>query len=162
MEQRKLRVRGVALIVQSPHDWKNILIIRELESKPHLGKYPGMFSIPMETSRPDEEDEAAIARLVSEELPGFKDFLKVEEERRGVYRITPGVWVSLYVAQASISTLPTLSKTVGEVEGHAWMRVDQILKLWLRQGAREMLTDYADSCTSVVCKRCKTVSSSPQ
>ena len=49
------RVRGVALIVENPEG--KILVLQECESKPHLGKYPGMFSIPMETSKPNEPVE---------------------------------------------------------------------------------------------------------
>jgi len=68
-EMTTQRVRGVALIVQNPAG--EILVLQEHESKPRFGKYCGMFSIPMETSEPNETDHCTIARLIKEELPGL-------------------------------------------------------------------------------------------
>lgn len=138
---RVLRIRGVALIVSNPRN--EILVVQELQAKPHFGKYAGMFSPPMETSHKGETDDSAISRLINEELPGLAGHIKTERKRRGVYRIVPGVWVSLYVGQTQDSSLPTPNKkSKEEVGGYAWVLPGNALALWLRQGAREMISDY--------------------
>lgn len=150
---RTLRVRGVALIVSNPHS--EVLIVQELQTKPHLGKYAGMFSPPMETSHGRERDCSTIIRLVDEELPGLADHIKIENERRGVYRIVPGVWVSLYVGQIQNLLLPTPDeRSKEEIGGYVWVPTGNALTLWLRQGAREMLSDYIENRNNVVCRYC--------
>src|ERR1035437_1708478 len=124
-----LRIRGVALIVSNPSC--EILIIQELQTKPHIGKYAGMFSPPMETSQKGERDHSAITRLINEELPGLAGHIQIEDKRRGVYRIVPGVWVSLYIGQVQNSLLPTSDeqsrKEVGE---YLWVSPRDALALW--------------------------------
>lgn len=150
---RTLRVRGVALIVSNPR--REVLIIQELQTKPHLGKYAGMFSPPMETSHKGEQDRSTIARLVDEELPGLAGHIKIEDKRRGVYRIVPGVWVSLYVGQIQDSLLPIPNeKSKEEVGEYIWVLPENALALWLRQGAREMLSDYIENRNNVICQCC--------
>lgn len=144
------RIRGVALLVRNPD--QAILILRELETKPHLGKYAGMQSIPMETSRPNEPDCLALERLVQEELPGLEDQVRINPQRVGWYRIVPRVWVSLYIGVISSSDLPT--SQVSEVGGYAWVDQGTALRLWLRQGAREMITDGIHNANNVVRRRC--------
>lgn len=148
-----LHVRGVALIVSNPRH--EVLIIKELQTKPHLGKYAGMFSPPMETSLAGEEDHSAIIRLVDEELPGLAGRIQIESGRRGVYRIVPGVWVSLYAGQVQDSLLPTPDeKSKEEIGGYIWVSPENALALWLRQGAREMLSDYSENRNNIVCRHC--------
>jgi 8-oxo-dGTP pyrophosphatase MutT (NUDIX family) len=147
-------IRGVALVVVNPDD--EVLILQEFESKPHLGKYPGMFSIPMETSRPGEADRSALVRLVAEEAPGLGDKLEIREERLGVYRIVPHVWVSLYGATAIDAALPDQQGGESEVGNHAWVSPTEAVALWLRQGAAEMLEDYIAGRTGVVRRWCRT------
>ena len=151
---RILRVRGVALIVSNPRG--EILIIQELQTKPHLGKYTGMFSPPMETSRERERDCSTIVRLIDEELPGLAGHIKIENERQGVYRIVPGVWVSLYVGQTRDSRLPTPdARSKEEVGTYLWVPPCEAITFWLRQGAGEMLTDYVEHRNKVVCRHCR-------
>lgn len=145
-------IRGVALVVVNPDN--EILILQEFELKPHLGKYPGMFSIPMETSRPGEPDRSALVRLVAEELSGFAAKLGIREARCGVYRIVPRVWVSLYAATVPDATLPNSEGGISEVGNYGWVSLSDVVKLWLRQGAREMIEDYAAGRSNVVCRRC--------
>jgi len=148
-----LRVRGVALIVSNPR--REVLIIQELQTKPHLGKYAGMFSPPMETSHKGEPDHSVIARLIDEELPGLANFITVESERRGVYRIVPRVWVSLYAGHIQDSLLPTPDeRSEEEIGGYTWMLPKDAITLWLRQGAREMLSDYIKNKSGAVCRHC--------
>lgn len=152
--KQTLRARGVALIISNPRD--EILIIQELQTKPHFGKYAGMFSPPMETSQKGERDCSTVGRLIDEELPGLAGHIKIEDERCGVYRIVPGVWVSLYVGHLSSSCLPTPTESSRkEVGGYAWVFPDKALTFWLRQGAREMLTDYIENRKNVVCRFCR-------
>lgn len=150
--KRAFRARGVALIVSNPRG--EVLIVRELESKPHIGKYAGMFSPPMETSQDGEPDCLALARLVDEELPGLANHIKIDSRRRGIYRVVRGAWVSLYVGQSQNSLLPTPDKRSEEVEGHTWVFPKNALTLWLRQGAREMLADYIENRNDVICRHC--------
>jgi hypothetical protein len=151
---RKPRIRGVALIISNPSD--EILIIKEEQSKPHFGKYRGMFSPPMETARSGEQDCSTIARLIDEELPGFAGRILLENKRRGVYRIVPGVWVRLYAGRTQDSLLPTpTTKSKKEIAGYAWIPPQSALALWIRQGAREMLADYIEDRRGVICRHCR-------
>ena len=151
---RVLRVRGVALIIRNPRD--EVLILQEFEAKPHFGKYPGMFSPPMETSRKEEQDRSALTRLIYEELPGFEGHVEIEGKRHGVYRVVPGAWVSLYVGRVPDLLLPIPDSRSGkEVGGYFWTPPRNALTLWLRQGAREMLSDYIANRRNAVCRYCR-------
>ena len=153
------RIRGVALVVANPDN--EVLILQEFESKPYLGKYAGMFSIPMETSKPGEPDHSALARLVTEELPGFTTSLEISEARRGGYRIGPHGWGSLYAATVPNGTLPNPTSQTSEVGNHKWVLLPDAKRLWLRQGAREMLDDFATSQSDVVCRLCAATNPCP-
>jgi len=148
------RVRGVALIVENPEG--KILVLQECESKPHLGKYPGMFSIPMETSKPNEPDHSAVARLIDEELPGLDLPIDGMLARIGSYRIVPRVWVKLFFTKARSTDLPTPKDSKNkEVGDHQWVVPEEALGLWLRQGAHEMISDFVGSRKGVLCKYCR-------
>ena len=151
------RTRGVALFVRNFEE--AILILREFENKPHLGKYTGMYSIPMETSKPGEPDSMALERLVREELPGLENQIRINPCRVGWYRIVPRVWVSLYAAVMDSRNLP-LKKT-NEVGDHAWIESECIFTLWLRQGANEMINDGLSDAKGVVRRFCATPPSQP-
>ena len=148
------RIRGVALIVQNPEG--KILILQEYEAKPRLGKYCGMFSIPMETSEPDESDHRVVVRLVKEELPGIS--LPIDGalgSRIGSYRIVPHVWVNLYSVKAGSYHLPNLTDQENkEVGNYQWMFPVGALNLWLRQGVREMISDFMNNKKGVLCRCC--------
>lgn len=149
-----IRVRGVALVVASSRG--HILVLQELQSKPHLGKYSGMYSVPMETSNPEESDESALKRLLSEELTGL-ELAELSERPIGWYMIVPGVKVTLYTSQAVDDRLPTYGVGLPEVTNHQWVPVTEVRKLWLRQGAYEMLSDYIEGRTGVSCLQCRDV-----
>jgi len=148
------RVRGVALIVQNPEG--EILVLQEHESKPRFGKYHGMFSIPMETSEPNETDRCTITRLIEEELPGLD--LPIDgtpEAHIGSYRIVPRVWVKLFFIKAGNAHLPDLEDSKNnEVGNHQWIVAEKALSLWLRQGAREMIRDFIGNKRGVLCRHC--------
>lgn len=152
------RIRAVALMVVNPHG--DVLTLQEFVAKPHVGKYPGMFSIPMETRRLGEDDRAALKRLVEEELPGLDADLEVSDRPIGVYRIVPHVWVKLYLAQMARDTLPCQREDM-DVGNHAWRTLEEATTLWLRQGALEMLTDYQQGLSGVIRRRCGTASPEP-
>ncbi|HCC59891.1 MAG: hypothetical protein A2402_00680 [Candidatus Staskawiczbacteria bacterium RIFOXYC1_FULL_37_43] len=153
-EMETQRIRGVALIVQNPKG--EILILQEYETKPRFGKYCGMFSVPMETSEPDESDYHAIVRLSEEELPGL-DFLfdGVLQARIGSYQIVSHVWVNLYSVRATNARLPDSKDSKNkEVGNYRWTSPKKALNLWLRQGAREMINDFIDNKKGALCKCC--------
>ncbi|MEK7519327.1 MAG: NUDIX hydrolase [Patescibacteria group bacterium] len=130
--------RGVALLVTNPK--REIIILEEFQEKREFGKLAGMFSIPMETSEPAEDDCLTLKRLVEHELCGFNSKIYIER-LSGSYQVVPGIWVFLYVAQFPDCVLPSLDPT-GEVGNHRWMNPRMALDLRLRQGAREMIRDY--------------------
>ncbi|MBI5405382.1 MAG: NUDIX hydrolase [Candidatus Kerfeldbacteria bacterium] len=152
---RHRRIRGVALIVINPSG--HIMVLQELEDKPHLGKYAGMWSIPMETLEPSETHYAGLRRLMTEELPGLRvEHLSLDCAPIGCYRIAAQVWVTLYVARASTFDLP---KPNGdrEVGQHEWVPIAEGLNRWLRRGAAEMIEDYADRYSQVRRTACRNI-----
>ena len=151
------RTRGVALFVRNASGL--ILILREWGTKPHLGKFAGMYSIPMETSQPGESDPVALQRLVREELPGLEDQVGINPGRVGLYRIVPRVWVSLYAAAMNSSNLPV--RKTDEVGDYAWIEPEYVFTRWLRQGAREMIADALSDAQGVVQRSCVTPLSPP-
>lgn len=144
-------IRGVALVVECLEG--EILMLQEFESKPHFGKFPGMYSIPMETSNPGEPDRTTLKRLVREELPGLDGDIRIGKRRLGSYQIVPHVWVRLYWASVSNRNLPT--SRGGEVGNYRWESPLAVRKLWLRQGAREMLEDFVHGRVGVVRRICQ-------
>lgn len=149
---------AVALIVQNSEG--KILILQEYETKPHFGKYCGMFSIPMETSKPDELDHCAIVRLIREELPGFNftfDIENVAQSHIGTYQIIPHVRVNLYSIRTANAYLPDLKNLKSkEVGNYQWIYPKEALNLWLRQGAWEMINDFMNNKKGVLCRYCRT------
>lgn len=68
-------ITGVVLLLFD--DSGRMLLVRELGSKPQLGKYAGQVSPPMETVRDDEDLPTAICRLIAEEIGVGTDFKPV-------------------------------------------------------------------------------------
>lgn len=141
-------IRGVALIVTCRSG--EILVLQEFARKPFLGKYPGMYSIPMETRLPHELDPEALQRLLDEELTGL--LVEVTPHPVGRYRIAPRVWVSLYLGRTGPPYIPQPESL--DVDGPQWLMPAAALDLWLRRGAREMLEDYLANRTNIVRRHC--------
>jgi hypothetical protein len=146
-------IRAVSLIVIHPAGGK-ILILEERNNKPHLGKYAGMFSIPMETSHPGEADFLALLRLHQEELPGL-----LLESLPGIlvgeYQVVPGARANLYATTATTSSLhlPRLFCDP-DVGNHQWVSPQKAMSLPLRQGAFEMIGDFVAGLQNVVRTEC--------
>ena len=150
-------IRGVALIAVNPlHE---VLVGKELQPKPHLGKYPGTCSPPMETLHRGESQIDALKRLIQEELDGLPG-IEIESIPHGEYWIA-SARATLYVGHTRSSRLPALGKGMSDVGGHRWIRPEDALGLWLRRGAWEMLSDYIWGRTGVVCHYCRPVSATP-
>ncbi|MBI2610829.1 NUDIX hydrolase [Candidatus Kaiserbacteria bacterium] len=149
--RRALR-RGVALIVVNPNG--EVLVLKELEAKPDLEKYVGIYSIPMETVEKGESEQEALARLITEELGGLS--VEIESKKRGFYWIAQDARASLYVGQTDTRDLRCPSKS-GEVDGQRWESPREALKLWIRRGVREMLHDYLAGRRGVTCSHCRSV-----
>ena len=146
------RIRGVALVVVSPEG--KILILKELQEKPELDKKSGMFSIPMETCEIGEHNEEAIIRLVMEELPGL--FVSVDSLAHiGSYQIVPEVWVQLFSMKVANTKLPNLDPANKEVSDHQWCNPREALKLWLRRGAKEMISDFINKKLGITRQECE-------
>lgn len=128
-------IKGVALIVQYKES-AFILIVKEFENHPEVGKVNGMLSIPMETKLNGESDRKALQRLIREELNGIK--IKILYPM-GIYKVMSIAKVKLYVGRAEYLTLPKDNKEVG---GFCWMLPSEAFYLHLRPGAREMIFDY--------------------
>lgn len=150
----KLEVQGVALIVHNKEG--KILILKEFNSKPDIGKFFGMFGIPMETIKEGETEESALARLIEEELPGFGSSIELKAGRVGVYHINHAR-AFLYVGSVPNCTLP-LEKAGNDVGDYRWVHPMTALGLWPRQGAEEMIIDYTNKVSGVT-RHCRPVSS---
>lgn len=148
------RIRGVALICYNPRG--EILILQEYRTKPRLGKYRGMFSVPMETLRHREREMNGLVRLIQEELPGFS--LSPPITRIGIYQI-PGCTCTLYSMKTIVSCLPTRSTV--EVGNYQWIDPKKALTLWLRWGVWEMINDFLEGKREVFCRCCRIPTSAP-
>lgn len=149
----KRRVRAVALIVENLDG--AIMVLQEFETKPYLGKYTGMYSIPMETLQPNEPNNEALQRLIREELSGLAGIV-VRPERVGIYRIVPGAWASLYLGKFERVVLPETQSS--EVGNHSWLDPQAVFSLWLRPGAREMVEDFVAGRWPLVRRHCQPTS----
>ena len=144
------RLRAVALIVANPAG--EILTLEEFDAKPELGKLKGMRSIPMETCEPGESYEDTVRRLHYEELAGLPSVL-LPGRRIGVYRVVPGAWAQLYATVSATYQLPVMARGRG-VGNHLWESLQKATEHWLRQGALEMIRDYAGGLENVLCREC--------
>jgi hypothetical protein len=134
-------VWGVGLLIRNRYS--QIVFVQELESKPAWGKYAGMWSIPMETIEPDDpSDEAAIERLVSEEVPWLQGFVEDKAEYQGEYAIAPLARARLYTLWSHRVCLPLEPISSKEIGGYYLSHPREAQRLWLRQGVPEMLEDY--------------------
>ena len=145
------RIRAVALVTENLAG--DILILQEFVAKPALGKYQGMFSIPMETCHHGEHDFLALKRLHDEELTGLP--FQGEPSYIGAYRVARRVWVRLYTMSVEL-VVPIIGQTF-EVGNHQWIPVKEALGLWLRRGACEMITDYGEKRKNVLRRYCREV-----
>lgn len=145
------RLRAVALVTANVAG--EILILQEFVSKPDLGKYEGMFSIPMETCHQGEPDLLALKRLHDEELTGLP--FMGEPDYIGAYRVAPHVWAKLY--STKIDSTPTIIGHTLEVGNHQWMPVEKAKALWLRRGALDMIEDYVSKVRPVIRRTCREV-----
>ena len=152
--KKPLRLRAVALIVANPVG--EILVLQEFAAKPHIGKYSGMWSIPMETRDPGQNDQAALRQLHEEELAGLPS-IQMPPRYIGAYQVVPSVWATLFATTSSTYHLPPVSSDHPEVRNHEWMPIQAALELWLRRGAAEMIRDYAGGLENVVRKICAEV-----
>jgi hypothetical protein len=146
------RIRGVAGIIANPAE--EIIVLKENTSKPRLGKLRGMYSIPMETLLPGETVLSAMERLYREELTGLS-LPQTLGRYIGVYRIVPCVWAKLYAIKTKSFLLPITFGNPPEVGNHQWASVEEALGLWLRQGAPEMIADYAAGRSGVMRRVCR-------
>lgn len=150
MQKRPL-LRAVALIVANPVG--EILVLQEFVAKPHIGKYEGMWSIPMETRDPGQDDHATLRQLHEEELAGLPS-IQMPPRYIGAYQVVPDVWATLFATTSSTYVLPPISADHPEVRNHEWMPIQAVLGLWLRRGAAEMVRDYAGGLENVVRTDC--------
>ncbi|MEK7133587.1 MAG: hypothetical protein AAB804_00790 [Patescibacteria group bacterium] len=145
------RLRAVALVVANPVG--EILVLQERVSKPHIGKYAGMWSIPMETREFGKDDLATLKQLHEQELAGLPS-IHIPGRYIGAYRVVPGAWARLYATMSSTYHLPSVSNDQMEVGNHQWVSIQDALKLWFRQGAYEMIRDYAGGIENVLRRHC--------
>lgn len=149
-----LRLRAVALIVANPAG--EILVLQEFAAKPRIGKHKGMWSIPMETVEPGQDDQATLRQLHEEELAGLPS-IQMPPRYIGVYQVVPDVWATLYATTSSTYHLPVIPGDGSDVRNHEWMSIQAALGLWLRRGAVEMIRDYAGGLENVIRESCSEV-----
>src|SRR3989344_996715 len=131
---------GVALIIEGPD--RKLLILEEFVDKPRLKNRAGDNSTPMEEVVGAETDYQALLRLWREELPGMPP-LPLPGKFIGQYQIVPSEWANLYAVTTAWRELPVEASDKPEVGNYRWLSLDQVLKLQLRPGAREMFEDHA-------------------
>jgi len=151
---KRLPLRAVALIVANPVG--EILVLQEVVTKAHIGKFAGMWSIPMETVDPGQNWIAALRQLHSEELAGLPS-IQMPARYIGTYQVVPRAWARLYATMSSTYHLPAVSDNEHEVRNHQWLPIHVVLELWLRKGAEEMIRDYAGGLENVVRTNCAEV-----
>jgi hypothetical protein len=125
-------------------NWKKeVLILREKQTKPALGKMAGMYSIPMETVRISEGENAceALKRLVEEEIPCYTGQVEFARDWHYAYCIPPNIWVLLYTGFTWRIDTPVIDPSSEEVGEHEWVSPSTLLQLWVRKGVREMTED---------------------
>ncbi|MDO8514783.1 MAG: NUDIX hydrolase [bacterium] len=152
--KKRLRLRAVALIVANPVG--EILVLQEFVTKAHIGKFAGMWSIPMETVDPGQDSMATLSQLHLEELAGLPS-IQMPARYIGAYEVVPDVWARLYATTSSTYELPAIYGNEHEVRNHQWLPIHVALELWLRQGAEEMIRDYAGGLENVVRRNCNEV-----
>lgn len=152
--KKPLRLRAVALVVANPMG--EILVLQEVVTKAHIGKHKGMWSIPMETHNPGQDDQAALRQLHEEELAGLPS-IQMPPRYIGAYQVVRDVWATLYATTSATYHLPPVSADHPEVRNHEWMPIEAALGLWLRRGAAEMIRDYAGGLEDVVRTYCAEV-----
>jgi len=149
------RLRAVSLVVRNPAG--EILVLEELTTKPHLGKYAGMLSIPMETCDPGQDYLTTLRQLHDEELAGLSS-IRIPGQPVGVYRVAPKAWARLYTAESDTFQLPAASLDGHvDVRNHRWIRPELASTLWLRRGALEMIQDCVAGNRNVLRRHCSEV-----
>ncbi len=132
-------LRGVALFLSNSTG--EMFVVRERQSKPKIGKIADMISIPMETIEPGESPEAALERLLREEIGlaimsqpiqlAWARFAPVDHPEAIPYEIL------VFVAQVDGSrpAVPLLDPE--DVEPAGWMSLSQLANLGPK-GRREL------------------------
>ncbi len=151
---KHLRLRAVALVVANPAG--EILVLQETVNKPHIGKYQGMWSIPMETCETGGSYLSTLRQLHEEELGGLLS-IQMPARRIGAYRVAPNIWAQLHATTSSTYHLPSVFGDESEVRNHQWVPIQEAIGLWLRRGALEMIRDYAGGREDVLRRRCSEV-----
>ncbi len=151
-------IQAVALIIRNSQGL--IYTNKERDTKPQLGKFRGMRSIPMETidKKIEETKKQALERLQSEEVA---QNLIIEENPRliGVYGIG-GAAAWCYEASVISQNGRNPNYRTREVGEPAWIPIDELINgnVWVREGVLEMITDCYTSATGVYRMSCKPVS----
>jgi 8-oxo-dGTP pyrophosphatase MutT (NUDIX family) len=130
---------GVGLLLREPAG--KVLILRELQSKPHYGKYAGMLTLPFETIEDGETTYDALRRLIHEEigveiveiavdLVSFKEFFI---ELSGDYS------AQLFVFTGTVTQQFIACPNDTDVEYYDWMSPQDILRLDPRHRRQEVV-----------------------
>lgn len=152
LEARPLQ--GVALIIRNSEGL--IYTIEERDTKPEVGKFRGMRSIPMETINGEtrETREQALWRLQSEEVAHN---LIIEGPRLiGVYGVGTGaVWCYETTVISQNGRNPNYRIT--EVGEPGWIPIDELRNgnVWVREGVTEMATDYLSNTKGIRRESCQ-------
>lgn len=147
------RLRAVALVVASPAG--EILVLQETVTKAHIGKFAGDWSIPMETCELGQDFPATLEQLHQQELAALASIRMSVARFIGWYRVAPNAWAKLYATTSSTYHLPSATEDNPEVKNHRWVSIQDALRLQLRQGAPEMILDYARGLENVFRRHCE-------
>jgi ADP-ribose pyrophosphatase YjhB (NUDIX family) len=125
MEQH-IVLSGVGLLLFNPS--KEILLLRELSSKPQNGKVAGMLSMPLETIEPGETPDQALQRMIYEEVDAaLKATFSFLDEITVKLTDARSVRLYMYIGECSASFVAHPNDS--DIEYFGWMMPDDILRL---------------------------------
>jgi 8-oxo-dGTP pyrophosphatase MutT (NUDIX family) len=123
-------ISGVGLILFEPKG--KTLVLRELKSKPHYGKYAGMLSIPLETIEDGETKESALKRLMHEEIGeeiGKKIAVEVTFLNEFFIELSATHSVRLFIFTGIAGHEFVARPNDTDVEYYGWMSLRDIMQL---------------------------------
>jgi len=118
-------IKGVGLLLFEPQG--KLLVLRELQDKPHIKKEAGMLSFPLETTEGNETFEETLWRLVSQEI-GVALAMHAEEIGRfKFFYDTCTVHACMFAAHVQQTFIARPTDT--DIIYHGWMHPTDLLEV---------------------------------
>ncbi len=119
-------IQGVGLLLIEPNG--KLLVLKELQNKPHIRKEAGMLSFPLETIKEGELFEDTLLRLVTEEI-GIPIELK-EVQKIGTFDFKHDTCEArVYMFIAHVNKAFVAKPTDTDIDFHGWMDPNELLNI---------------------------------